>query len=479
MTFRLISLLFIATYSAIPAYAETLTHISKRSTLFSQTNNSAMLGFETFSYLYSPQYKKDSLYQSLNFEAQLGTQKGRWEALLNSKCTLMLNPQVHPYLEAPQAYVGTTLNADKTAHLYFGRKLESWSQLDQHWQLGLWQPRFRWDYLHPDTVGLTGFFLNLKSTNFQIRAFGTPFFIPERGVPLRVENGEFTSPSVWFIPPSSKVVLFDQDTPVRYQLDIPRIHQILFQPAAAIQARVGQAEGLWASSSYALKPLNQLLLSNSAFLQHSDHPTDIHVSATIQPRVAYHHLLSVEAGNQAKPFSYALSLFYERPLDQLPDINQWTSQTVSPALGLSPTLTLELGDNLENPTRFDFSYLRIWGGNAPDTGLDARSQKSFFEARYPFHHSIRLGFTSFLPRLLSKENSRRILTQTRLVYDFQEDGAMISTDLVYRPHQAWTLNLGADFLATDVLTPSAKDKSSFISRYQVNNRIQGGVSYAF
>ncbi|MDZ4082907.1 MAG: hypothetical protein U1E10_08230, partial [Bdellovibrionales bacterium] len=51
------------------------------------------------------------------------------------------------------------LNGDLRARVSVGRRLESWSQLDRHWDLGLWEPLNRFDALRPIDQGLTGAFI--------------------------------------------------------------------------------------------------------------------------------------------------------------------------------------------------------------------------------------------------------------------------------------------------------------------------------
>src|SRR5690606_33789215 len=46
--------------------------------------------------------------------------------------------------------------------LTIGRQKRVWSELDQEFNLGVWQPQLRWDYLAPIQQGLTGVFFDIS-----------------------------------------------------------------------------------------------------------------------------------------------------------------------------------------------------------------------------------------------------------------------------------------------------------------------------
>ncbi|MGK5083182.1 hypothetical protein WDW37_07730 [Bdellovibrionota bacterium FG-1] len=372
-----------------------------------------------------------------------------------------------PYLELPELYFGTSKELFPL-NLQLGRKLEHFSHLDEEWQLGLWQPRFRWDYLHPETVGLTGAFLNLDTPYFRVVVSGSPFFIPERGVPIETKQGVFASNSRWFIPPPATIPIFGQDTPVRYSLVMPELGDLVAHPGASIMARVGAESGPWGLVGYAYKPVNQLLLAADGVLQLSDRQP-IYVDAQIYPRVVYHHLTSAEAGYSGERMNTWFSVLGERPeMDTTPA--QWTTQQIVPSLAMSAAFDLRIMGSIESPTSIGLSYLRQWGGNAGDEGPEATGgSASSFEARYPYQSAVSLGLKS---RLFSSFSG-----SSRVLYDFGHEGTVWSTELRYRPHQNWMLGAGADLLAA----PSGEDLdgSDLLSRYRANDRVHAGVTYVF
>jgi len=446
-----------------------ISGISATRALASPTGSWGSAGYEATSYLYAPTSGHESVFQSISIESGVRSSGEILEIGASGNLLLNVKPEVHPYFEVPELFVGSRKLVPLQIRL--GRKLEPWSELDETWQLGLFQPRFRWDYLHPQSVGLTGAFAEFKQGAFQVIGFASPLYIPERGVPIHVDNGEFSSPSAWFIPPSSRITLFDRETPVKYDLQIPRVSDIIFQLSGGILARMETAGGFWSSGAYSIKPMNQLLLGHDAHLRLDA----LEVPVKIAPRVAYHQIASLEGGFEAKKYGFALSLLHERPMDRFIGAN-WTVQTAVPATAVSPAVKFRLGKSRAGPSLLSLGYFRRWGGNGRDAGRDA-SDISVFESRYPFRSALRLAVSSAGVFGLASEN---LTGASRMIYDSSEDGAIWSTEFKYRFSNEWRMNLGADFLATQVAANTPElDSSNFIRRYQVHNRIQAGISYVF
>ncbi|RYZ93757.1 MAG: hypothetical protein EOP11_27335, partial [Proteobacteria bacterium] len=78
------------------------------------------------------------------------------------------------YLAINEAFAG---HDEQNFSIYVGRKKYFWNELDSYWGLGLFQPRFRWDYLNERENGLFGVFVGHQSEFIQATAFVTPIFI--------------------------------------------------------------------------------------------------------------------------------------------------------------------------------------------------------------------------------------------------------------------------------------------------------------
>jgi hypothetical protein len=359
-----------------------------------------------------------------------------------------------------------------------GRQLVQWNQLDDNWKLGIWQSRYRWDYLNPESSGLLGGFLNVEAPLFKLVVFGSPIYIPERGVSQTIRpNGSVVSNSVWNgTPPAAiKIPGTDQLTPVDYTVAMPPLGEILVRPSISIQTRVGgDQEGPWISAGYAYKPINQVILGyTSAFpLAADDAPR---LAITLYPRFIQHHLVGVDTGWDWKNLGASLSFLYENPIvEETPA--SWTAQQLTRSYAISPSFYWKLGTGSEGSPRVDLSYLHQWGGNAPDLRPQIAGPSSF-EYRYPFQDALQLKFNTSLPW-------GGMNVGTRLLYEFSQDGLILSAGVQFRPWKglAWrdiAFSVSGDLLISGAFSGKPRFTNDFISAQQDNDRVTARLSYVF
>ena len=153
-----------------------------------------------------------------------------------------------------------------------GRKLEFWSQADDDWDLGLWQPQAKMDPLRLEDQGLTGVFYKQRTGRTEFLAFASPLFIPSMGPDVQEKGGSLVSNSRWYRTPSSTFPLFDKRTPIVYSLDIPNYWKLVNNPGAGMRFRYQEEEGFWSSVNYGYKPINSILLEykKNLFLPEQD-----------------------------------------------------------------------------------------------------------------------------------------------------------------------------------------------------------------
>jgi hypothetical protein len=449
--------------------------------------------FEAAGYLYSPRTKTEDVYPTViakpraEFEEAWVQMSGELEAIGMSPLSKQDSTQA--YLEMPEGYVATSSRI-QVAKFAIGRKFEEWNHLDEEWRLGIWQPRYRWDYLRPDPVALTGITLEVEQPLFKAVLFGTPIFIPERGVPVSNDNGQLISDSPWFISPPNNIQVLTRDTPLKYDLQIPPMKKLLLHPGVSGMVRVGDKMGPWISGAYAYKPMNQLLLSYDGKLVLNDNRSAVDVaSVPVKPRVVYHHVISAEAGFNHEIVSGWISSLVDRPGHDYGQglTGTWTEQTVSPSVAISPTVQFHIVDEKENRMKAELSYLYQDGGNGPDMAADGTpllAGQSVFESRYPFQSALKTAGELEMPGILSILGVHDVGTTvvaSSLLYDTKNRGSIFSLDLKYLPTMRWEIALGADVLGSQdpqggTTTTGPND---FIGRFQANDRIRAGVKYVF
>ena len=430
------------------------------------------VGLDATGYLISVPSRQRDFFSSVNADLKTSSTGQTMNAAFEGNFMTTLGCSACTLFDARQGYLGTSPQLSSEHQVRVGRVLktgdESWNRLDEEWALGLWQPRFRWDYLNPGLVGLAGVFYDFQQPQFQLTVFATPGFIPDRGVPYDIQDGNVNSPNPWFYAPNPQVTLMDVNTHVHYNVDGPHVGQILNHQGGGLRGRLGAQDvtkdGFWVSGAYAYKPVNQILLG---YVADYSLPHD-QVEVTLYPRVVYHHIGSLDFGVKAKPASAWLSFLYESPVRDSTPAN-WTTQELAPSFAISPTVDYQLGSSERYSPHLDFSLIRQWGGNADDQGPQKTSGASAFEVRYPYQSALKAGVHGPLPGSLG----RQLKGDTHVIYDIGHEGMIISAALEYAPRRDWSLGIGADILG------SAQEGQDFIGRYQHNDRVHGGVTYAF
>ena len=119
------------------------------------------------------------------------------------------------------------LNGDLRARVSVGRRLETWSMLDRHWDLGLWEPLNRFDTLRPIDQGLTGAFVEGGTGDFKFVAFVSGVYIPEQSAAFSLQNGKLKSASPWFSEPTDRLILFSETTQVQYDILTPSTGSVI------------------------------------------------------------------------------------------------------------------------------------------------------------------------------------------------------------------------------------------------------------
>jgi hypothetical protein len=371
------------------------------------------------------------------------------------------------YIDINELYIGVEKkDAPTHASVYLGRKRFDWSDLDGYWSLGLFDPRFRWDYLNERESGLVGLFPGFKTNGIQITGFISPIFVPEQGAPFDISGGGCHSTSPWFNCPSSTIRVFNQPTNVNFSLDIPPISTLIAHESHGVTVRLGQETGRYTRLSYTHKPINQLLLSFEGRLDLST----LAVPAVIRPRVLYHDLYAADFGYNSHDLRHGVtaSTIFERPIRDVTP-SSWNTQETNNADLYGLTVRSHPLANLKF-TRVEAAYLHREGGDAPDRGPFVNTSANFFEPRFAFKNAFSVA--AFTP--LFDDWARKFSLSTKFIVDTANTGNILIFDSFYSPLVRVVLNLGFDILGSNSTSPV-----DFISRYQRNDRVRGGVSYSF
>lgn len=355
------------------------------------------------------------------------------------------------------------------AKVYLGRKKKQWSELDRHWQLGLWQPKFAMDALRPEEQGLTGLFLDYNKQGAELLVFATPLFIPSVGPDIREEGGSLVADSRWYREPSRKYDFNNRINNINYDLDIPEAAKLAKNSGASAMARLGDKEkGLWFVASAGYLPVNELILKRKNFKDVSQDKVDV----TVSPDVIYHSVYSADLGYAMENFKSSISYLQDEPGEKLPETD-WSIQKLDGIKAYSAALEFSLANILTKALAFQVHYLRVNGGGIIDvTSSGQPDDVTLFDQRLKFTNALSFRIEGQLASFFH----RPFVTRVKYLYDYDQKGSLLNAEFLYYPSQKWAVVMGGDVLGVQ---DESYRVSSFLNQYRANDRVYGGMTYVF
>lgn len=361
-------------------------------------------------------------------------------------------------VESKNAYLATSSTTSDRHEVTLGRRVYDWSEMDDTWQLGIYSPRFLWDPLRPETVGLTGAFYEFHNRRFRFLAFASPVNVPERGFPQRESDGKIDSSSRFYVPLYDTVQIAGTTVPINYHIMYPNMSSLLFQPNGVMSLRYmpNEKSGWWAQAMYGVMPVHQVNISAEIGYLPQQNKADVY----IHPRVLHRHLVTFETGVKMRRANLWASVSEEAPIKKSTP-EDWTTNSWEPAQIAS------LGGNVRVVPKLDLNASLLYVSERPSVQDDGTIHVEL-PGRFNYHKAARAGLTYF--------GSPRIQYGLSGIYDIEYDSTLASLDIQYSiersKHDSIALSVGADLIA------SATNKG-YIGQYQGNDRIRGAVQYEF
>ncbi|MCB0364494.1 MAG: hypothetical protein H6624_03450 [Bdellovibrionaceae bacterium] len=418
-----------------------------------------------------------STYSTLGLNYQIIADTDGKEVLFHAWGQQALDDSREVHITVPEAYVGWSTNREEF-HFGLGRRRVNWSFADQEWKLGLWQPLFKWDYLRPQEQGLIGVFLRSEINDWEVVGFASPLFLPDQGPQFTLTDGNFESGNRWFLPPQNQIEVFKNSSAIYYQLDKPRVEDVIFQSSWAFRVRKGSPEsGFWLQWSTTNKPMNQLQLGLEGYHSLALTPTVGNTMAVIHTEVVHHRINTLEAGQSWDRARVWLSASEERPAEsEMP--KEWDQ---SP-LFLTRVYGAHLGHALPLPglpnSRLSWNYIktdeqRIQRAET-EPGLVGDEMKNSMQ-RFPLQQGMGFRWDAQLWNTLR----RRLGWTAQYIYSYPDQASWFSATVKwgFSPRLSW--HVGVDVLGVDPGPDGKIDELSAYSRYHQNDRIVGGMTYVF
>jgi len=406
-------------------------------------------------------------------DLNLETQSAQFNFKLNPVFQGVLEQREEKYFGVPEFYVQPR-RIVPGFDLTIGRKKRQWSRLDEEFNLGVWQPQLRWDYLAPTQQGLTGVFFDWSlSSNLHFTFFTSPLFIPDQGPEFQLRGGRFFSANRWFAPPNPSLSLF-QDTgfakeaPLYFQIERPPNSEIFTHSSFGFSLNYQSGGAIWSQVSYAYKPRNQIHIG----IESANAASPYEINAVMHPKVVSHNVLTWETGFDRVDDRGWMSLTADLPL-----ASGFPSTFAEPALD-----NLAIGGFayqhyirpwLGVPSWLQYSYMRVLHfqkSNQRQSLAGGSFQSSF--GSYAYQELAALDW-----RLLLRQNrTDHLYLRNRYSYSIPEGGGWLSAVLDWAKGD-FTWSLGLDILGSQVGADSPQ--AGLFTRYRANDRLYGALSYVF
>lgn len=359
---------------------------------------------------------------------------------------------------------------DRDEDLILGRKKYTWSESDEAWNTGLWQPQFKWDPTHPEQQGIVGGFWAKKIGKRNIKIFVSPVFVPDVGPTIKESGGKISSNNPWFRPPPPTApVINDTETDIYGRIEMPDITEIVFNPGMGfrVDQELNDHEGI--GFAYAYKPINQILNAFEYKLRAADQGGGVNL--TFYPWVGYHHLTTIDWKHSDREYQHLLSVTYEKPtgLFRDPDLNY---QRLDESYVLSWLTRWNLAGEGASAVQLYGGYLRNFDGYQNDGG-DAISEGTQFGIRAMYFSVVKLGI-----RYPIWTQYRRLVNSFEVNYDMLLNGGTLLSQLEYTLSDSWVMNLNMDLLGV-FDQAHGKYVYNWINTYRANDKVSFGMSYVY
>ncbi|MES2803386.1 MAG: hypothetical protein V4654_12905 [Bdellovibrionota bacterium] len=363
------------------------------------------------------------------------------------------NP-VLSYFNLKEIYFTSVINT--TTSLHIGRKLQTWSAADEKWNLGSYQPQFRWNPLDIESQGLFGIFYEKNlGGSWNLNLFGTPIYIPDQGPSYEVKDGQFEASNPYFTPPPQNIIFQNIILPIDYNIIKPEVSDVVKQSSFGFNLDY-QSEIFEAALSSTYKPSNQFAFGYKGILVTN------RVRVDIQPKTYYEKQTSLDLATKWPGGKAGVAAIYTEA-----ETPQYTTNYNSPVFKPNTTVVPYIRFEFE-PIDLEFAALNIEGGEITEVGPDANrerqplTQKYLYARAYQFSAQLRSqwgGNLKILSSLQWREAEKNLLQTLKFKNIFDITGP-------------WKMTL-------DVFLVETSEEASSVSNYRNLDQVWAGASYEF
>ena len=356
--------------------------------------------------------------------------------------------------------------------LSIGRTIHYTSRIDQDLHLGLIHPYYTMDELNYTTQGLTGFEFIQEEKNFGFLIGYYPLFLPNQSPSVNFNNGQTISQNRWSKQPPKLFLFNGQEKAIDYQIDNYNESQVMNHGTVRLDLK-GKLDTSELTLGYKRGPLDDIPLSRETYAN-----LDVVGQVKLGPDVTYSSQYTADA-----KFDFSKANLYFSYIKDIPD------HLTAPVGRSVQTLSdLEIrGVTLESKPvvvsgldqTFYITYAVLSNGLITDLNSDGSENIfTFSKYRQQYFHPLKVGAKNSFYFLLAHP----VQTNLEYTYDATQKGSILSAQSTYALGSFYGGDLVKVSVGFDILGSAynADDYSDyFISHYQANDRVYGGVQYVF
>lgn len=407
----------------------------------------------------SPQFEatKKTNYQFVG--AQIKTESFSEDALkMDIAGGIAMGSPLMNYLNITEFYYQNKQSNSES--FYIGRKKMLWNELDSRWNLGVWQPVFKWNPLAPDEQGLSGLFWQLDKPLYTLVLLASPLYIPNQGPSFEIESGDFTKGNPWFHQPPQSVRIWDEATKMQYHFDQPNTTQIVLQNSYAAKIAFGDPQDFRVQLSYLYGPDNVLALGYQGSLDIST----LKGNVELQPQVFFHSLAGTDVTYKRNHWKMGVSGIWDHPGKGKIFDDQWSQPLFEDAILLSPFVEWDNGVWAVNLMRLD-----VFGGQVKEIGENLANTP--LTNLYPFQQANQISVLTNM----NMGKGQRLIAKVSFMQSEKNDFELFRVNSRYRFSSAWSLFGEAQLLKAG---PTSRSNVNDIAQFANNDRLMLGVAYA-
>ncbi len=360
------------------------------------------------------------------------------------------------YLNVRELYFYFPASNDaSSAKIYLGRKIMNWSALDSDFNLGFFQPQFRWNTLQPENQGLFGFFWDRQNTNWGFTAFASHLFLPDQGASYEIKDGKFEETNPFLKLPPQRIRFQGQILPIDYKIEKPEAGSVINRPLLAAQLRLGAGSGFFSQFSAAYKPSHQLALGYSGVL------VTTRVKINIVPKVYNEKVFASDLGYRADWGSLQVSVLHTQPENPT-----FENSANVPIFQNSTTWGPRFTYNFD-PFTLSLAFFDTYGGRVTEKGPDSDPDRASLSQRFLYRQAIQ-GQIKYSEILLKK---MRLDSQLQYTYSELDKFTQINFKNKINLNGPWA------FWSNVILIETADDANLNINVNRNLDQLWLGVSY--